>query len=250
MEALIRQAGRLLGRARRVVVLTGAGISKESGIPTFRDAQDGLWRQYNPLQLASPEGFRANPALVWQWYDHRRQLVEQARPNPAHHALVRLEQLVPHLVIVTQNVDGLHVKAGSTDVIELHGNLRRYRCIGEGHRFAFEDLPDRHHVPPRCPQCDALIRPDVVWFGELLPPSALERAMEESRSCDVMLVVGTSGVVQPAASLPYYAAEQGATLIEINPEPSGITPLAHVFLQGKAGEILPRLVEVVDQQRD
>lgn len=250
MEALIRQAGRLLGRARRVVVLTGAGISKESGIPTFRDAQDGLWRQYNPLQLASPEGFRANPALVWQWYDYRRQLVERARPNPAHHALVRLEQLVPHLVIVTQNVDGLHVEAGSTDVIELHGNLRRYRCIGAGHRFTLEELPEADHVPPRCPQCSTLIRPDVVWFGELLPTSALERAVQESRTCDVMLVVGTSGVVQPAASLPYYAAERNVPVIEVNPEPSGITHLAHVFLQGKAGEVLPRLVEVVDQQRD
>ena len=252
---LIDQAAALLGRARLVVVLTGAGISKESGVPTFRDAMDSLWARYDPQQLATPGAFRRDPTLVWNWYTHRRELLRRAAPNPGHGALAQLESLVPQMVVITQNVDGLHQAAGSSDVIELHGNLSRDKCFaacqGEPTYVAPESaLPPVGDMPPRCPHCEGYIRPDVVWFGEALPQAALARAVALSRGADVMLVVGTSGVVQPAASLPYYAAQSGKLIVDVNPFPDEISPMADVFLQGPAGEVLPRLVETVRTLRE
>jgi NAD-dependent deacetylase len=245
----------LIQGIERLAVLTGAGISKESGVPTFRDAMDGLWAQYDPQQLATPAAFRRSPRLVWDWYTYRRELLAQAAPNAAHHALVELEALVPEVVIITQNVDGFHRAAGSSDVIELHGNLSRNKCFdgckGEPTHVALADaLPPRSDdEPPRCPHCGAFIRPDVVWFTEALPEAALARAMQVSRSAQVMLVVGTSGVVQPAASMPYWALKAGAKLINVNPGADHIGPSADVFLQGPAGEMLPRLVAALCKLR-
>lgn len=249
MQELIEQAAGLLAKALHVVVFTGAGVSKESGLPTFRDAQEGLWARYDPEELASLEGFRRNPELVWTWYQHRRTLYGDVKPNPGHHAIVELEAEVPRLVVVTQNVDGLHRRAGSSDIIELHGNIYRFKCLDEGRRLALEDLEEIEQVPPRCPHCGSLVRPDVVWFGELLPAHALDRAIQESRQCDVMLVVGTSAIVQPAALLPYEAANHGASIIEVNPNPSGATRIADVVLRGPSGELLPQVVDELRRQQ-
>ena len=252
-EHLFIQAAEALSRASIVAVSSGAGMSKESGIPTFRDALTGLWARYDPQELATPQAFRRNPDLVWSWYWHRRQLLDSVRPNPGHEAIAALEALVPRVVVLTQNVDGLHVVAGSTDVVELHGSLRRYKCFAgcQGSPTAI-DLSVLNAGPeraPRCPLCGDYVRPDVVWFGEVLGEGALDRAFDVAASSDVMLVVGTSGVVQPAASLPVVARQAGSTVIEVNPSPSEITPLADIFLQGPAGEVLPALVDTLRAQR-
>lgn len=243
----LRAAARVLHASRCPVVLTGAGISKESGIPTFRDALDGLWAQYDPQQLATPGAFRRNPKLVWDWYEYRRELLAQAQPNPGHRALVELERLLGCLIVITQNVDGLHQAAGSSDVITLHGDIRRNKCFancqGDPTLIDLSTLDwDRASGPPRCPHCGAPVRPDVVWFEEALPAAALERALRVCEDADVVLVVGTSGMVQPAASLPFVAKEHGAFVIEINPAPSAITAIADWSFAAGAGEVLPRLV--------
>jgi NAD-dependent deacetylase len=225
--------------ARRVVVLTGAGVSAESGVPTFRGA-DGLWRQYRAEDLATPEAFRRDPRLVWEWYNWRRQLVARCAPNPAHFAIAHLERRAPEFLLITQNVDGLHRLAGSVRMVELHGNLWRVRCPQEGTTRDLLDVP-LPQIPPRC-SCGGLLRPDVVWFGEALPPAALERALQAASACDLFLVVGTSAVVQPAASLPVVAWEHGATVIEVNMEPTPLTAVAHESHHGKAGDLLPRLL--------
>jgi len=224
----------------RVVALTGAGISQESGLRTFRDAQTGLWSQYKPEDLANPEAFQRNPKLIWDWYSMRRGRMAEVRPNPAHYALVEMARHVPEFTLVTQNVDDLHRKAGSPEVIELHGNLGRVKCSVEGVWIeAWEENGD----VPRCPRCGAYLRPDVVWFGEQLPREALERAVQAARSCEVFLSIGTSGVVQPAASLAFAAKNRGATVVEVNPEPTPLSDKADFVLRGKAGEALPALVE-------
>jgi NAD-dependent deacetylase len=235
-----------------VVVSTGAGMSRESGIPTFRDAQEGLWARFNPEELATERGFREAPARVWGWYAYRRQRILRCAPHAGHFALVELERRVPELTVVTQNIDGLHHAAGSQEVIELHGSIRRIKCLDRGHPFAGE-LPEPPEVaeegeiePPLCPACGSPLRPDVVWFGELLPAEATERAWDLARTSDVMLVVGTSGMVWPAAELPFIAARAGARIIEVNPVRSEITRVADVFLEGTAGEVLPPLVEALD----
>jgi NAD-dependent deacetylase len=230
-----------LRAARHVAVLTGAGVSAESGIPTFRDAQTGLWARYSPQELASPEAFRRNPALVWEWYAWRRGLVAAAAPNPGHYALARLESLVPRLTLITQNVDGLHRRAGSSDPIELHGSLERARCTAEGtivHAWAEDD-----ELPPRCPGCGAHLRPDVVWFGEPLPERELLRAVGASRSCDLFLSVGTSGLVEPAASLPQVAYRSGAAVAVINLDVQASAAGRAFSLHGKSGELLPALLK-------
>ncbi|MEZ4767572.1 MAG: NAD-dependent deacylase [Caldilineales bacterium] len=251
MQPLIRQAASLLADARRLVVLTGAGMSKESGIPTFREAQDGLWARYDPQQLATPQGFRANPALVWDWYQYRLGLVERAEPNPGHLAVAALEDRLPGVVVITQNVDGLHGRAGSRDVLELHGSIRRFKCLRGHGGLSMDDLAGQPDSPPRCPRpgCGALMRPDVVWFGEQLDSGVIQRAFVESEACDVMLIVGTSGVVHPAASLPYQARNRRARIIEVNPTRSELTDLAHVFLQGPAGQVLPTVLSAMDDER-
>ena len=238
----IDRARDLLDHATSIAALTGAGISAESGIPTFRDALTGLWENFRPEELATPEAFEANPKLVWDWYAWRRAAVAKAAPNGGHRALAELErQCREHEVdftLVTQNVDGLHREAGSHRVVELHGNIRRVKCF-DGHH-PVESWAEGEGVPA-CPRCGSLLRPDVVWFGESLPPEALAAALAAARACDVFLCVGTSTVVEPAASLPFIAREAGARVIEVNPQSTPLTRQASVSLRGAAGEILPLL---------
>ncbi|GAB4458151.1 MAG: NAD-dependent deacylase [Anaerolineales bacterium] len=233
----------LLLRTSNLAALTGAGISQESGLRTFRDAQNGLWVQYRPEDLASPQAFARDPKLVWDWYAWRREAVKAVRPNPGHYALVEIEKRIPHFTLITQNVDGLHRMAGSRSLLELHGNIQRVRC-SECCTFA-ETWGDDSESVPRCEVCGGLLRPDVVWFGEALPREQLEAAVEAARTCEVFFSIGTSGVVQPAASLAYAARNRGAIVIEVNLEPTPLTPKADFFLQGKSGEILPALVKAV-----
>lgn len=221
-------------------MLTGAGVSAESGIPTFRDALTGLWADYRPEDLATPHGFRRNPDLVWQWYRMRRLALAESLPNAGHRALAAMERLVPALTLMTQNVDGLHARAGSRDVVELHGNIGRVKCL-DCNRVpeSFEDA----ETVPRCPACGGMLRPDVVWFGEFLPPRALERAQEAASVCEVFLSVGTSNLVEPAASLPWIAAGQGALVVVINMSDEGQRTGERIrHLTGPSGQILPRLV--------
>jgi NAD-dependent deacetylase len=228
-----------LGAATRVVALTGAGVSAESGVPTFRDAQTGLWSRYRPEDLATPEAFERDPALVWNWYLWRRSLVAEVDPNPAHEALAALERRLPGFHLVTQNVDGLHRRAGSERLLELHGDLFRTCCSAE--RSEVSSWPETGAAPPRCPRCGAPLRPDVVWFGEMLPERLLARAFELSAGCEVFLSIGTSALVQPAASLPRAALKAGATVVEINPQETPLSARASFVLRGTAGELLPAL---------
>lgn len=246
----IRRVADWLRASQRLTVLTGAGISQESGVPTFRDAIEGLWAQYDPAQLATREAFQRNPRLVWDWYQYRRGLVAQSQPNPGHSALAALERRFPALSLITQNVDDLHERAGSTNVIHLHGNIAANKCFrdcqGAPTRVDVAALTwDAASGPPACPYCGGWVRPDVVWFGEMLPTDALEAASAASVQADVMLVVGTSGVVTPAATLPFTAKRAGALVIEVNPAASQITPVADVWLAGPSGEVLPRLLEAL-----
>ena len=231
-----------LRAARRVAVLTGAGVSAESGIPTFRDAMTGLWAKYRPEELATPEAFRRDPRLVWQWYDWRNGLVTKAEPNPAHRALVAMERRVPGFTLITQNVDGLHRRAGSRHILELHGSLERARCSRCDVRQSWPHGTGESGPPP-CPACGAPLRPDVVWFGESLPEDALEAALDASQECDLFLSVGTSNLVQPAASLPWAAARRGVPVLVVNLTAEGQGDGPNVtYLTGRAGEVLPALV--------
>ena len=229
-----------LRRAHHIVVLTGSGISAESGVPTFRDAQTGLWSKFKPEDFATPEAFERNPKLVWEWYAWRRELVAKAQPNPGHLALAEIERRVPKLTLITQNVDGFHQRAGSRNVLELHGNINRTKCFEEN--AVVESWKETGEVPPRCPRCRGRLRPDVVWFGEMLPTSAIEAAVAASESCDVFFSIGTSTIVHPAASLPFEALQHGATVVEINPDATPLTNRAHHALAGPAGKILPALL--------
>lgn len=232
-----------LHKAQRVAALTGAGVSQESGLRTFRDAQTGLWAQYRPEDLATPEAFARDPKLVWDWYAMRREKVKTVAPNPGHLALTEMARRIPHFVLITQNVDGLHRAAGSPQVIELHGNLQQVRCSACG-QFA-EAWDDNGVDVPRCAACGGLLRPHVVWFGEALPRAALEAAVESAWACDVFFSIGTSGLVQPAASLAIAAKNRGALLVEINAEPTPLTEKCDFSFRGRSGEILPALVQAV-----
>ena len=243
----IDRSASILAGVERIAVLTGAGISAESGVPTFR-GKDGLWKQYRAESLATPEAFERDPALVWQWYDWRRGLVAAVEPNAGHRVLAGWEALFADLTLVTQNVDGLHRKAGSRNVLELHGNIWRTRCTREGTVREAHASPLRE-IPPRCPDCGALLRPDIVWFGEALDPGTLGRAFEASAACQAMVVIGTSSVVQPAASLPLRAAAAGAKVIEINPERTPLTGEVDLFISGKAGQVLPVLDRALRERR-
>lgn len=250
MNNLLLKSARAIAHAQRVLVLTGAGISKESGIPTFREAQDGLWARYDPMEMASERGFLRNPKLVWEWYEYRFGMVASAEPNPGHRSIAALEEIVPTVTVVTQNIDGLHQASGSTRVLELHGSIRRYKCFSGKHTgFTRTDLEEQDEKPPRCPACGDLIRPDIVWFGEYLPEQVIRDAYAACRAAQVALVVGTSGVVQPAASLPFVAQDAGATVIDVNPEEDEISGRADIFLQGTGGAVLPRLLEAVKTLR-
>jgi len=242
----VQSAARALARSRRLVVFTGAGVSKESGIATFREPETGLWARYDPVELATYEAYVRRPGFVWSWYEHRFGAAAAASPNPAHTAIAELERLLPQVSVVTQNIDGLHQRAGSSDVIELHGSMFRFKCLSERHTgFVLDDFAGQDVKPPRCPECGEPLRPDVVWFGEALPADAIDRAQALSAACDVMLVVGTSGVVYPAAALPLLAAEAGATVIDVNPERDAVAAVADTFLRGPGGEILPQLAAAV-----
>ena len=233
----------LLRAGSRVAALTGAGVSAESGVPTFRDAQTGLWARFEPQELATPDAFRRNPALVWDWYAYRRGLIADAQPNPAHYALANLETRFPEFLLITQNIDGLHARAGSREIIELHGNIWKLKCFDCGQPADRRD--DFNEKPPRCLHCGGLLRPDVVWFGETLSPVSLHRAMDAASTAQVFFSIGTSAVVEPAASLPYLARRSGAIVVEVNLEPTPLTAAADYFFQGKAGEILPALVQAL-----
>jgi NAD-dependent deacetylase len=229
----------LIAPARSIVVLTGAGISAESGVPTFR-GPGGLWREYRAEDLATPGAFERDPKLVWEWYDWRRQKIAPATPNLGHYALVTLEKRAPELTLITQNVDGLHPAAGSRNLLEIHGNLWRTRCLSCGDVRENRETPIGR-IPPRC-RCDGMLRPDVVWFGESLPEDLLHKAFRAVETCDLMLVVGTSGIVQPAASMADSVLARGAPVVEINLDPTPLSDHATYALHGKAGEILPKLI--------
>jgi len=237
---------RYLRSVERLVVLTGAGVSAESGVPTFRQAQTGLWAVYNPQDLATVEAYTRDPKLVWEWYAWRRELVSAAQPNPAHLALARIEQLVPTFTLITQNIDGLHSRAGSgarRALIELHGNLYRTRCFEEDR--VVEQWAETGDIPPRCPHCGGPLRPAVVWFGESLPRQALQDAVTATENAQAFFSIGTSGVVEPAASLPFVALRKKALVVEINMEPTPLTAAADYAFQEPAGEVLPALVRAV-----
>lgn len=239
VDDAIEIAKRWLGEAHSAAALTGAGVSAESGVPTFR-GPEGLWREFRPEELATPGAFARDPRLVWEWYEWRRGLIAELQPNPAHLGLALLERRLDRFTVITQNIDGLHSRAGSSDVLELHGNLWWIRCTGC--RKLREDRRARPpELPPRCSLCGALERPHVVWFGEPLPPAVIERVPEVLAGIDCLLVVGTSGVVQPAASFAGLAKRAGARIVEINIERTPLSGVADLTILGKAGEVVPRL---------
>ena len=232
--------------AQHIVVFTGAGVSAESGVSTFRDALTGLWARFDPMQLATPEAFLADPALVWGWYEWRRQLLLKSQPNPAHHAIAELALRVPKLTVITQNVDDLHERAGSCEVLHLHGSIFSPRCFSCAQPYVLTSAPEMSYEqalpPPLCSNCQGMIRPGVVWFGEALPQAEMEAAFNAAENCDVLLSVGTSGVVQPAAQIPHLALRNGAWVVHINPEPVTSQHPRELSLAGAAGQILPLLV--------
>ncbi|MFW6131128.1 MAG: SIR2 family NAD-dependent protein deacylase [Candidatus Aminicenantaceae bacterium] len=228
---------KILKNTKKVVISTGAGISAESGIPTFR-GKDGLWKKYRAEELATPQAFKNDPKLVWEWYEWRRSIIGKKNPNPGHKILAQWEKIFPEYTLITQNIDGLHQKAGSTKVLELHGNIWKTRCTKTDKLFDCFDMPLKE-IPPACPECGAILRPHVVWFGESLPHENLHQAFQKSSNCEVIFVVGTSAFVQPAASLPLYAAEEGAKIVEININPTPLTSQSDFSFLGKSGEILP-----------
>ena len=235
----IAKAKDKISNASGIVVLTGAGISAESGIPTFR-GEEGLWQNYRPEELATPEAFQNDPKLVWEWYEWRRNIVKRAKPNPGHYALAELQFEKPNFTLITQNVDGLHQMSGSRNIIEMHGNLWQIRCTKCG------DIKEDHEVPlpelpPKCATCDGTGRPNVVWFNEIIPMEVIDRALSAIEKCDVMLIVGTSGVVEPAASMGLVAKQTGKCVIEINLDVTPSSSLYDITIHGKSGDILPLL---------
>jgi NAD-dependent deacetylase len=245
--------------ARRVFALTGAGVSAESGIPTFRAPRTGLWSQYRIEDFATPGAWRRDRRLVWSWYSHRRRLARHTQPNPAHLALARLEHRSARFLLATQNVDGLHQRAGSAAVVELHGSLFRFRCSAEDTPIAWEDPDDddpealarleRGELmePPPCPRCGAALRPDIVWFEEALPRAPWAAAEDAATACDVCLVIGTSALVFPTANLPRLAQRHGAYLIEVNPEATSMTRQANWSAHAQAGMALPALLRALEE---
>ena len=238
----------LIRHSAKTIVLTGAGISAESGLATFRDALTGLWERFDAEQLATPEAFERDPALVWGWYEWRRAKVTTAKPNDAHFALAHLEAARPQTIVVTQNVDDLHERAGSRNVLHLHGSLFFPRCTRCGAEYRLEAAPSveseggQRIEPPTCSACRGQVRPGVVWFGEPLPSAPWRRSEAAASTCDLMMVVGTSGLVQPAASLPLIAQRAGAAVVVIDPHRTAIDEIATHCLRSKATEVLPQLV--------
>jgi NAD-dependent deacetylase len=244
-SAEVRAAAAVLGKARRVVAFTGAGVSAESGVPTFRGTE-GLWEGWPVAEVASPRGFYADPRKVWRFYEERRANLLRVGPNPAHHTLARWQRRFGSFVLATQNVDGLHQAAGSTEVMELHGSIWTIRC-SNCERERVDRTAPLPELPPRCVECCGLERPGVVWFGEQLPSDVIESAVAAVTACDVLLVVGTSAVVYPAAGLVEMAARAGATVVEVNPEASALAHLASVALRGPAGVLLPQVDALLEE---
>lgn len=232
-----------LKNSRKVAALTGAGVSAESGVPTFRGA-DGLWKSFNPMELATFEAFTNNPRLVWEWYLYRRELVRQTKPNPGHYALAEMAHLFDNFTLITQNVDSLHRDAGSPLIYELHGNIHRNRCVDCGWIDYTESFAE---LPPKCPKCAGRFRPDVVWFGEMLPAEAMDQATKAAHQAELFFTIGTAGAVQPAASLPVIAKSSGALVVEINLEPSELSYICDIKYHGKAGGILPEIVNKIKE---
>ena len=229
-----------LKKAKKAAVLTGAGISAESGVPTFR-GEDGIWKKFRAEELANFDAFMKNPDMVWEWYAYRKKMMSEVNPNPGHYALVKMEKFYPDFTLITQNIDNLHRIAGSKKILELHGNIRRNYCIECKKQYDDEQLQLGGEAP-RC-SCGGLIRPDVVWFGEMLPQNVLTEAFQAAESCEVFFSIGTSAVVNPAALLPLTAKNADALLVEINPEETVLTSTAHHHLHGPSGEILPQLLK-------
>lgn len=234
-----------LGNSRHTLVLTGAGISAESGVPTFRAAQSGLWAEYDPQDLATPDAFERDPLLVWRWYCWRRELVAAAQPNAGHRALAALAGHLPRLTLVTQNVDGLHQRAGSQDVVEFHGNLFVNRCTGGCGEQAATDSQ-----PPRCVQCNSLLRPGVVWFGEAIPVASLDAAQAACNDCDLFLSIGTSSLVWPAAGFAESVSARGVPVAEINPDETPLSAHCDYRVREAAGTALPKLLDCMARKKD
>ena len=239
LEEKIGQAREIINDASNIVVLTGAGISAESGVPTFR-GQEGLWQNYRPEELATPDAFWKDPKLVWEWYDWRRNAVKDAKPNPGHYALAELETQGKNLTLVTQNIDGLHQMAGSSNITEMHGNLWQIRCTKCGEIEQNFDVPLRQ-LPPKCQKCGDLGRPNVVWFGEMIDMTLIDTILRAIEECKVMLIIGTSGVVEPAASMGLVAKQTNKTVIEVNLDETPSAGLYDIVIREKSGEILPLL---------
>lgn len=238
---MLDKIAKILKNCNKIVVLTGAGISAESGVPTFR-GKEGLWGKFKPEELATMDAFMANPDIVWEWYNWRRDLMGKVEPNPGHFALAELEQMKPELTLVTQNVDGLHKTAGAKNILELHGNIYRNKCssCNQPHNDQIEIDPDNI---PQCSKCGGKLRPDVVWFGEMLDPVVIDTAFRVSEEAELFVSVGTSAIVHPAASLPMTAKQMGAVLIEINPEETPLSYMADYSIRDKSGVCLPQLIE-------
>jgi len=241
----LRSVLKILKDCKHITFLTGAGISKESGIPTFRD-KDGYWSKYDPMKLASPQGFLENPALVWEWYRHRLKIISSARPNQAHEAIKEMEKYF-NVTVITQNIDNLHIEAGSTCVLELHGNIFRSRCTQCDSKFDTSLLKEKI---PRCPKCGGIIRPDVVWFGEMLNEDLLKRCYEVLTITDAIFVIGTSNQVYPAAGFPLLVKQHGGKIIEINLNNTPLSPIADVFLQGKATLWMKAILEKLKEWKN
>jgi NAD-dependent deacetylase len=237
----------LLKHVESITVLTGAGISAESGVATFR-GKEGLWSKLKPEELANFDAFMRNPELVWEWYSYRKSIIQEVKPNAAHYALVQLAELVKDFTLITQNVDNLHFRAGSKNVLELHGNIERSYCIDCGKTVDHVEV-SVHKKVPTCTSCGGLIRPDVVWFGEMLPEGIFEKASEAAARCELFLSIGTSAVVYPAAGLPAAAKARGAYVVEINVERTDISHSVHESLLGKAGDVLPQLLLMMEELR-
>lgn len=238
---------RLLQTSTRVTVLTGAGVSQESGVPTFRD-KDGLWQKFKPEELASMSAFLKNPELVWEWYEHRRKVIREVKPNAGHEALAKMQKYFKKFTLITQNVDGLHTRAGNTDILEVHGNIMRSYCVDCG-EFAPKGFLEkiRSALESRCAKCEGRLRPDVVWFGEMLPQDIWTKSVEASEQCDLFFTIGTSAAVYPAAGLPLHAKQHGAYVVEINPQQTEITPDMDEHLRGTSAGILAEILLACSQ---
>ena len=241
MNQSIKNAAEIIGDAEYLIALTGAGISKESNVPTFR-GKDGLWRNYDPMELATPSAFAKNPELVWEWYSWRQGLIASCEPNPAHYTLAEWEENGLLKTLITQNVDGLHRRAGSKHVFEVHGDIWAVKCVDCSYRSRLEKPAQGI---PHCPECNGLLRPDVVWFGESLNPDVITKVYDELNHADVCIVIGTSAVVQPAASFPLVVRNHGGRIIEINIETTPLTRAADLHIEGPAGMILPQISEAL-----